>query len=290
VAAHIALVTCQAARGLDTDEPLLLAALDALDLRVEVLDWDRPADWSDYDAAIIRSTWDYAKRHEEFLSWAASTSELTGLHNPIAMLSWNTDKKYLTQLADSGLPTIETTFLNPGVDWAVTELSGPVVVKPSISAGGQDTAKYEIGQLPQAREHVARLHGQQRSAMVQPYLDAVEDRDETALVYIGGIFSHAAAKGALLGAGAAEEGLFAAEKIVPRTPSAAERALGDQTMTWLAASTLGRPLYARIDLLPDDEGRPHILEVELTEPSLFLETDVDAADRMAAAIQGLLAE
>lgn len=124
--------------------------------------------------------------------------------------------------------------------------------------------------------------------MVQPYLEAVEDRDETALVYIGGGFSHAAAKGALLGAGAAESGLFAAETVLARTPSPAERALGDSTMAWLAASSFGTPLYARIDLLPDSEGLPRILEVELTEPSLFLETNTGAADLMAAAVRALL--
>ena len=285
---HVALVTCHRARGLDTDEPLLLAALDRVDLRVEVVDWDHPADWSVYDVAVIRSTWDYARRHEEFLSWAAATASLTNLHNPVAMLSWNTDKRYLHQLSGAGLAIIDTRFLAPGSPWPVTELCAPIVVKPSVSAGGQDTARYESDELRQARDHVARLHAEQRTAMIQPYLEAVDANDETALVYIGGEFSHAAAKGALLGAGSAQAGLFAAETITARLPSPAERALGDATMAWLAGSELGMPLYARIDLLLDADGLPRILEVELTEPSLFLETDAEAADRMASAIQALL--
>ncbi len=274
---------------MDTDEPLLLAALDALDVRVEVLDWDRAADWSAYDLAVIRSTWDYARRHEEFLSWAGATGERTRLHNPVGMLSWNTDKRYFRQLSEAGLPVIDTTFVVPGTAWPVTALSHSVVVKPSVSAGGQDTARYDADQLPQARAHVARLHSEHRVAMVQPYLEAIEDSDETALVYIGGTYSHTAAKAALLGQGAAESGLFAPETVVARTPSSAERALGDATMAWLAGASFGRPLYARVDLLPDAEGLPRILEVELTEPSLFLETDPGAADRMAAAIRALLA-
>lgn len=288
MALHVALVSALRARGQDTDEPLLLAALDALDVRTAVVDWDGPADWSSFDVAVIRSTWDYARRHEEFLSWAAGTGQLTRLHNPVAMLAWNTDKCYLSQLADAGLAVIETTFVSPGSSWRSTDVSHSVVVKPSVSAGGQDTARYAPADFVLAHAHLARLHAERRVAMVQPYLDAVEERDETALIYIGGAFSHAAAKGALLGAGAAEVGLFAAEKVVPRMPSPEERALGDATMLWLAGSGLGCPLYARIDLLPDAEGQPHILEVELTEPSLFLETDPGAADRMAAAIRGLL--
>jgi len=205
------------------------------------------------------------------------------------MLSWNTDKRYLTQLSEAGLAVIHTTFLPPGTDWTVPEHPQAIVVKPSVSAGGQDTARYDADQHRQAREQVARLHTDGRTVMVQPYLEDVEDRDETALVYIGGQISHAAAKGALLGQGAAESGLFAAETITARTPSPAERELGDATMNWLAGSALGTPLYARVDLLPDAVGLPRILEVELTEPSLFLEADATAPDRMAAAIRALLA-
>ncbi len=285
---HVALVTCQRARGLDTDEPLLLAALDALDVDVEVLDWDRPADWSVYELAVIRSTWDYATRHQEFLAWAAATGKVTNLHNPVAMLKGNTDKSYLTTLSEHGLAVIDTTFLAPGTEWPGNGFSGAVVVKPSVSAGGQDTARYGPDDYEHARQHVARLHGQGRVAMVQPYLEGIEKHDETALIYIGGTFSHAAAKGALLNAGAAESGLFAPETVSARTPSAGERALGDATLAWLADSALGTPLYARVDLLPDADELPRILEVELTEPSLFLETDPAAADRMAAAIAGLL--
>lgn len=285
---RVALVTCQPARGLDADEPLLLAALDDLDVTVDVLDWDGPSDWSTYDAVVVRSTWDYPRRHADFLRWASGVDEVTQLHNPASMLAWNTDKRYLTQLAEAGLAVIQTTFLTPGRDWTVTELADAVVVKPAVSAGAQDTARYEVDELPHARAHIARLHEQRRLVMVQPYVSGIDEYDETALVYIGGVFSHAAAKASLLGAGAAESGLFATEKITPRTPSDAERLLGDAAMAWLAGSTFGTPLYARIDLLPDSAGDPLILEVELTEPSLFLETDSAAADRLAAAIRRLI--
>jgi hypothetical protein len=44
------------------------------------------------------------------------------------------------------------------------------------------------------------------------------------------------------------------------------------------------PLYARVDLLPSPDG-PVVVEVEITEPSLFLTYDEAAADRFAAAIE-----
>ena len=42
--------------------------------------------------------------------------------------------------------------------------------------------------------------------------------------------------------------------------------------------------YARVDLLPSAKG-PQLLELELTEPSLFFHTATSAADRFVAALR-----
>lgn len=89
-----------------------------------------------HDLAVIRSTWDYARRCAEFLAWATATGGLTVVHNPVAMLAWNTDKRNLNELSAAGLPVIETTFLAPGSTWPVADLTHSVVVKPSVFAGG----------------------------------------------------------------------------------------------------------------------------------------------------------
>jgi hypothetical protein len=128
---------------------------------------------------------------------------------------------------------------------------------------------------------------------VQPYLDGVDVDGETALIYIAGEFSHAVRKSAMLAPSSVNEldpgysrSLYIDERITATTPSPTERALGDQVMAGIA-TRFGRLLYARVDLLPTSDG-PVLIELELTEPSLFLSHDEDAADRLAAAITALL--
>ena len=117
--------------------------------------------------------------------------------------------------------------------------------------------------------------------MVQPYVQAVEEAGETALLYLGGAFSHAIRKGPLLHADTRSDpsGLFVSEEISPREPSAEERAVGDRVMAWLT-ERFGPLLYARVDLLPG----ARVLEVELAEPSLFLAHAPGSAARLADAI------
>ena len=147
--------------------------------------WDDEAgDWSGYDLVLPRSTWDYAERRDDFLAWAASVPRVL---NPLEMLEWNTDKqRYLTDLAAAGVPVVPTTFVGPG-----DELRPPddaFVVKPAISAGGRSSARFDAQEAPAARALVARIHAENRTAMIQPYLG---EHDERALVYLDGEYSHA---------------------------------------------------------------------------------------------------
>ena len=120
-----------------------------------------------------------------------------------------------------------------------------------------------------------------RSVMLQPYLQSVDPDGETALIFIDGRFSHAIRKGPLLPRGAAASGaLFAAEEITVRSAAADERALAERI---LGALPFGSLLYARVDLIRDAAGGPVLLELELTEPSLFLNHAPGAAARLAAA-------
>jgi hypothetical protein len=155
------------------------------------------------------------------------------------------------------------------------------VVKPTVSAGSQDTVR--VSDEDDIQEHVARLHAMGKTAMIQPYLAEVDTAGETALLYFHGVFSHAIRKGPMLLPGEVKDPeLFYAEEIAAREPSAAERALGDRAVAYVS-ERFGPPLYARIDLLPFDDG-PVIIEVELTEPSVFVGHADGAAERFADAI------
>jgi len=280
----VALVTCAELPELDADDQLIAPALAALGVHAAPAVWSDPSvDWEAFDLVVLRNPWDYTDRLAEFLAWATSVPRLA---NPADVLAWNTDKRYLGELAAAGLPVVETLFLAPGE--AVPALDREVVAKPTVSAGSRDTERFR----PAAREallaHVAALHGDGRTAMVQPYLDRVDEAGETALLHLGGAYSHAIRKGPMLTAGRAMVGgLYVEEDIRPREPSAAEREVAAAVMAEVAGR-FGDLLYARVDLLIGDGGTPVLLELELTEPSLFLGTAPGAPDRLAAAIAARL--
>ncbi|MDQ2972802.1 MAG: hypothetical protein M3R20_07475 [Pseudomonadota bacterium] len=289
---RIALVTARAARGLDDDLQPLVTALANSGAEVAVIDWDdTKVDWSRFKVALLRSTWDYAERLPEFLAWAQHAAAQTKLLNPLDVLRWNTDKHYLGELAQADVPTVPSTFVEPGENapttldafLAVHAEATDFVVKPAIGAGSRDAQRYLRAQRDGAIDHVQRLLDARRSVLMQPYLDSVDEHGETALLFFDGIFSHAIRKGPLLKRGeGATRALFATEHITPRAPSTREL---EVALHALNVMPFEQPLlYARVDLIRADDGTPRLLELELTEPSVFLVHDKPAAAHFTAAI------
>jgi glutathione synthase/RimK-type ligase-like ATP-grasp enzyme len=292
VPARVALATSVHFPAGDEDDAGLPAAIGG-DVTFAV--WDDPAvDWSSFDLVVVRSTWDYQERRDAFLAWARAIGDR--LVNPPEILAWNTDKRYLRELADAGLPVVPTALVAPGA--AFTAPAGEHVVKPTISAGSRDTARFgghgagRDEDAARAAALVAAIHASGRTAMVQPYVASVDARGETALLFFDGAFSHAIHKGPLLTRGAPPtDEVFAPETIRPREASAAERALGERVLAHVAQRFGGgAPAYARIDVVEDDDGAPLLLELELTEPSLFFAGDPGRLSEFAAAIRRRLPE
>ncbi len=288
----IALVTAAAARDLDEDLAPLQAALAAAGAEVHTPDWDdETVDWSRFDLAVLRSTWDYTGRLPEFLVWADRAAAATTLLNPGDVVRWNTDKHYLGGLASAGVPTVPSVFVELGAvpGAALNDFlahhpdAAEFVVKPCVGAGSRDAQRYGRDECMAATAHIARLLAVSRSVLLQPYLGRVDAEGETALLFFDGVFSHAICKGPLLRRGEGPtRALFAPEHITPRQPSDAELDLAQRT---LAAMPFPGPLaYARVDLLAADDGSPRVLELELTEPSLFFAYAEGSAGRFAATL------
>ncbi|HEY1510759.1 MAG TPA: hypothetical protein VGF93_17255 [Solirubrobacteraceae bacterium] len=271
---RVALVTCAEFPGLGEDEPLLLDALVSRGVAAEPVVWDDPGvDWAQFDLAVVRSAWDYSSRRDQFVAWAQRVPRLL---NPADVIAWNTDKRYLGELSRA----VPTTFISAGDSWDPP--TGEYVIKPTISAGSRDTARYRPGEETNACAHVEALVGAGRTAMVQPYLGAVDAHGETALVFFAGEYSHAIRKGQMLQPGQAptDSVTYLEEEISPRDPDAAELETAAEVLSSLRWRR-DELLYARVDLIPGPDGAPLLVELELTEPSLFLSYSTGAPQRLA---------
>jgi glutathione synthase/RimK-type ligase-like ATP-grasp enzyme len=282
----VAVATCSKVVGKEADDLQVIDALRRRGIAAAHAAWDDPGvDWPSFALVVIRSTWDYPGRRDEFLTWA---SRLQRVLNPLPTLKWNTDKHYLDDLARAGLPVVPTRFLEPGDAFEVP--TSPFVVKPAVSCDAQDTARYRPDDGAEARDHVRRLQAGGRTVMVQPYLSDIEANGEVAVVFIGGGYSHSIRRSALLTrAGPPDDTAVKPLNVRPHEATPAERSLADRVMAHVPGGPSGL-LYGRVDLAPGPDGGPLLLEVELTEPTLFLEFSGGGAGRLADGIAAALAE
>lgn len=263
---RIVLAGCPALPEGDGDDAGLVAALRKRGLHARWLSWDDPATLK-ADLVILRATWDYIDRLDEFLDW---TRRVPRLLNPASVVAWNTDKRYLADLAAAGVPTVPSAFFAPGERVRLPD--GEVVVKPAVGAGSVGALRFS--DKSKAVAHATALQARGQTVLVQPYDSRVGD-GETALVFLRGEQSHAFTKGPILPPpGEApvfdESGTYAEERLQPAEPDFELWDVGRAALA-AAAATLGfgveELLYARVDVLGGADA-PRLLELELVEPSL----------------------
>ena len=148
---RIALATSSDLPELDPDSQLLLPAFEQLGVDAEPTVWSDPAvDWAAFDAVVIRSTWDYFDREDEFLAWVKTTGAIARRFiNPPDLVEWNAHKTYLRELADKGVPVVDTQWIESGQTASVEHAHG--IVKPAVSGGAQ-------GLGARCRRSVAEAH------------------------------------------------------------------------------------------------------------------------------------
>lgn len=276
-------------KNLDPDDRLAADELERRGEKVEPVVWDHEderqserIDWTKATACVIRSTWNYHLKFDQFQQWLARVNADCKLLNPLPLMVWNSRKTYLRDLEERGLSIVPTLFFDETVD--VRALSRDqhwqrFVIKPvtGLATYGVKTVDGSIaGQLEQAQAHFDSLL-KMGTVMVQPFLKSVGDEKlgERALVFIDGEYTHATRKTAfqpLKPAGGAGE--------IPLTAEPDELDLAKKTIESLDS----RPLYARVDVIRTDDGKPVILELELVEPSLFFVFSKDAVQKFANAL------
>ncbi len=292
--AQVALVTCSAIPSGDPDDAHLVAALESAGVTYSWVEWnsaDPRGLGSSFDIVVLRSPWDYPEQHDRFLQWVAAIP--IPVHNPPALVSWNSNKSYLLDIAAAGVPTVPTQVVEAiDQDWHSPAGFDEIVVKPAIGVGSMGARRFAATDVGAARDHAASLIRSGRPAMVQPYLPSVDAGSETALIHFDGVFSHSITKGAMLthdGQRPLVDGLYVMENIGARLANDAQREVARGALAAIPSSmTQGPPLYARVDVIDDENGDPVVLELELIEPSLFFAFEPLAAGRFVAAIAGRL--
>lgn len=273
----VALATCLAYPALFDDDQLLREALHARGVTVRAYPWNDPSlEWSSVDLCVLRSTWDYHHQRDSFLRWAEDVARRTQLWNPVAVLSWNSHKRYLQDLANAGVSVVPTVYFSQRerVDLAALLKERGwerAVIKPAVSASSEGALLVSTESMDEAQIHLDYL-SRAGDVMVQPYVDSVRTEGERSLVAIDGALTHAVRRGDVFGQSHKSEEVY--------SPAADEVALAQGALHCVSTPIL----YARVDMVRDDAGVIRLLELELVEPSLMLQLYPPAADRFANAI------
>ena len=260
------------------DDALLTAALKTRGINAVRVDWADPTfDWRSVELAVIRTTWDYFERIDEFSGWLNRIESLTPLCNPIELIRWNMDKRYLCELASRGVSVPETKYLKKGDKlWLDSELrnAGEVIVKPAIAGAGRHCYRVGRDNLSEVEATVNRLL-ESEAFLVQPFLKSLLETGETSVMVFGGTVTHAVRK-------IGKPGDFRIHddhggKVYPYQPSPEEVVFAERVV----AQCQPAPAYARVDIVRDKAGGLTLMELEVIEPELFLRFHPESAQLFA---------
>jgi glutathione synthase/RimK-type ligase-like ATP-grasp enzyme len=273
----VAIATCRVLPEGDRDEALVLDALRDRGVDARMLAWDdEDAPFHDARLTVLRSTWNYAWYADAFRTWLRRTAEVTTLLNPLAVVEWNLHKSYLLDLDARGVPTVPTELVRRGSERGLADVLSArgwdrAIVKPAISCASRLTLAVDATNIEAGERHLREVSAAE-DVLVQPYQDTVETYGERSIVWIDGEVTHAIRKSRRLHG---DDESVAHAAIDPRERELALRAV---------AAAGPDVLYARVDMVPGPDGEPRIMELELIEPSLFLDHSPPALDRYAGAI------
>jgi hypothetical protein len=275
----VALVTCMELPEPDFDQDLLLTALEQAGIRPALLAWDDPdGKPGDFDLCVLRSCWNYYEDPDAFLAWIERADICSRLVNPPDVIRWNLHKSYLRELEDAGIPIIPTVWAAEGatIDLLETMRNNEweaAVIKPAVSAASFSTKHFPIDRAREGQIFLDSM-ARERDMMIQRFISSVADTGERALVWIDGTLTHSVVK----------RPRFAGDvEVVSDSVEVDDR---DRDIASRALSCVeGELLYARVDIVKDDDDKLLVSELELMEPSLFLLQCPEALDRFVEAIR-----
>ncbi len=262
------------------DERQVIDALEARGVSHERVAWSDPSvDWSRYAAALLRTPWNYHEHIAEFQAWLGRVSASTTLLNPESIVRWNVDKHYLADLEQRGVHVVPTVFVEPGSTEGLGVLLGQhaidqAVLKPVVSGAARDTYRIHVDEAQDHDATLARLL-REGSVMLQPFQRDIVERGERTLMLIDGRFTHAVRK-------VPKAGDFRVQddhggSVHAYSPTADEIAFAERAIAVCDPT----PLYGRVDMIRDNDGRLAVMELELVEPEMWFRLCPAAAEALA---------
>ncbi len=282
-----AFLTCEDPSGFFIYDSLTTPHLNLLGWNVVEIPWSIPTDWNQFDAVIIRSTWDYQSQTNRFLRIMEEIDSSTAhLQNPLEIVRWNIQKTYLKQMQSKGTLIVPTLWIKGpnvedlhsaqsqfGSDW--------IILKPLVGANSDHVFKLNPSTSSEQIQKALDFYAHQ-TAMIQPFIPSVVETGEYSLFYFNGEFSHCILKTPRSGDFRVQEEHGGSLQLVQADPSLLR--VGKEIIQNIGQ----RLLYARIDLVILPDGRPALMELELIEPSLYFNLDPDSPRRFAEALDQMM--
>jgi glutathione synthase/RimK-type ligase-like ATP-grasp enzyme len=274
----LAIATAAAYPNANADDGNLIRILGELGLDPELRIWNDPTvRWTGYDAVLIRTIWDYHKHYADYLAWLDQLDRLrVPAINDTTLQRWNSDKRYLLELAGRGVDIVPTRVADRnGLRDVLGSMPGrDVVDKPTVSATAWRAVRGTVGESG-FDGAVAELPD--RDYLVQPFVPEIADAGEWSLLFFDGAYSHAVIKRPASGDYRVQDDFGGT--VEPDSPPADVITAADKAL----AAVRHRHAYARVDGVVTESGFM-LMEIELIEPFLFLDTHPGAAEHLARAI------
>jgi len=287
--ARIALLTLEDRTGYVIDDELAVNELRQRGLDAVEIPWSQPGvEWSRFDLVIVRTTWDYHLRVDEFLRTLAYIDDSgTMLENPRALILWNLDKRYLRDLEARGVPIVPSIWGESGTAMEFAALfaalgCAEIVVKPVVSANAVDTFRLHAPLDPSQLDALVRTFAG-RPWFAQAFVQSVLTEGEISVFYFDGQLSHAVRKVPKAGDFRVQEDHGGA--IIPLPLTEDVRAAADHVIRAVTPA----PFQARVDLVRLADGTLAVMELEMIEPSLYFRTDAGSPSNFADAVERRLA-
>ena len=269
------------------EDGLVMEGLEKLNLRTIKKDWnDSNFNWSSTKSAIFRSTWDYFDQFSNFRNWLDLVKDQCYLINPYQQINWNLDKHYLIDLQKLDLPIVESVFVSKKTNLNLETISKSknwkdIVIKPTISGAARHTYLLKNDEIKNFQEKWLSLTSME-DFMVQEFQNNILSSGEIAVMLFGGKYSHSVLKKAKKGDFRVQDDFGGSvEKI---NPSLEIIQLAEKTIKSLKTI----PIYARVDIIFDNNNRPVISELELIEPELWFRFKEDSAYKLAEIVKDFL--